>query len=67
MKQQIQAKLSAAGIKNLTDVDTFARTHKESDGSIPSRFDVLSRLLGENVAIAMLHELSIRQCCKVVK
>ena len=62
MKERIKAILSNAGIHTLPDIDVYARNHKVN-GEIPSRYDVLCSLVGENVAVSMLHELSIRQCC----
>jgi hypothetical protein len=62
MKRRIKAQLKQAGIKTLQDLDSYARNHKQN-GEIPSRYEVLCHLVGQNAAIAMLHELSIIQCC----
>ena len=63
-------KLAQAGIVTLADVDTWASSHVEIDKwgrhYIPSRFQVLTLLAGENAAINILHELATRQCCNPV-
>ena len=62
MKERIKEKLEQAGDKTLGDLDLYARNHKQN-GEIPSRYDALCHLVGQNAAIAVMHELSIQQCC----
>ena len=59
--------LARHGIKTTEDLDAFARRieRKDADGSryIPSRYQALVLLVGENAAISIMHELATKQCC----
>jgi hypothetical protein len=68
---ELKAKLDAAGIKTLTDIDAWIRKNPRVVANGPykgqrylmSRYEALTEIVGENAATMMLNELAIRQCC----
>ena len=65
--RQALGHLRRRGITTTTDLDVYARQldRKDPDGNpyIPSRYQTLAHLVGENAAISILHELATTQCC----
>lgn len=53
------------GIQTIGDLDRWREKHLTERRSVPSRFNALTRLVGEDAAIVILNELAIRQCTAI--
>ena len=68
--QEALKKLRRFGITTTTHLDQYAKDHPYTDAQgrlcIASRYKTLVTLCGVNAATSLLHELSIKQCCKAL-
>ena len=58
VRKRAITKLQRLGIKTTADLDAWIRKNPTKDGSLTSRFGALKKLVGENAATWMIHDLS---------
>lgn len=58
--------LEQRGIRTFADLDEW-RNLQFAAGRGYSRYSALKEMVGEDAAISILHELSLRQCCPPIR
>lgn len=53
-------KLKKVGIKTMADLDAYNKKNRLPNGDIPSRYSTLKKLVGEQAADKIMHELMVQ-------